>query len=241
MSGTLYLLPSPIGGPVSAALPPDVIEIARRVEHFLAENAKSARAFLKQLNHPTPMRELSIVEIGHTPRDADIAQWLGPLRNGADMAIVSEAGCPAIADPGATLVAAAHAQGLKVQPLIGPSSIILALMASGLNGQRFRFFGYLPIAAEQRLAAVLSLERQSRSGETQMFIETPYRNATLFEALLAGCAPNTRLAVAIDLTADDAFVQQHTVNEWRAMPLDARPPLVKRPAVFCLLAQQSVK
>lgn len=237
MSGTLYLLPTPIGGPVAASLPPEVVAIARRLLHFLVEDAKSARAFLKKLNHPTPLRDLSIVVIGHAPRDADIEQWLAPLREGVDVAIVSEAGCPAIADPGATLIAAAHRDGFNVQPLVGPSSIILALMASGLNGQRFRFVGYLPIAAEERLSAIQSLERQSASGETQIFIETPYRNATLFESLLASCAPSTRLALAIDLTADNAFIQQHTIAQWRALPFDARPILAKRPTVFCLLAR----
>lgn len=236
MSGTLYLLPSSIGGPVHAALPTEVIETARRLQHFLVENAKSARAFLKQLDHPTPMRELSIVEIGHAPREADIAQWLAPLHHGADVAIVSEAGCPAIADPGATLVAAAHRNGWRVQPLVGPSSIILALMACGLNGQRFRFIGYLPIAAEERAAAIRSLERESSNGETQVFIETPYRNVTLFDALLSNCAPTTRVALAVDLTGEHAFIEQRTVGQWRDHPMAARAALVKRPAVFCLLA-----
>lgn len=235
MSGTLYLLPSPIGGPLHAALPADVIETARRVQNFLVENAKSARAFLKQLDHPTPMRELSIVEIGHAPREPDIAHWLAPLHDGADIAIVSEAGCPAIADPGATLVAEAHRNGWKVQPLVGPSAIVLALMACGLNGQRFRFVGYLPIAADQRATAIRSLERESRSGETQIFIETPYRNMTLFDALLAECAASTRLALTVDVTGENALIEQRTVGEWRTRPAEPAT-LAKRPAVYCLLA-----
>ena len=177
MSGTLYLLPTPISsGSPHAALPPDVIKLAHRIEHFLVEDAKTARAFLKQLDHPKSVRDLTIIEIGHAPHDTDIAQWLAPLRDGVDIAVVSEAGCPAIADPGATLVAAAHRNGCKVQPLVGPSSIILALMASVLNGQRFRFVGYLPIAAAERAAAIHALEAESKGGETQIFIETPYRN-----------------------------------------------------------------
>jgi len=238
MSGILYLLPSPIGGPLAAALPPDVIAIARRIQHFLVENAKSARAFLKLLEHSTPMLELSIVEIGHAPRDEQIAGWLAPLQRGADMAIVSEAGCPAIADPGATLVATAHRNGWRVVPLVGPSAIVLALMAGGLNGQRFRFVGYLPIATDERATAVRALERESRTGETQVFIETPYRNVTLFDALLTHCAETTRLAVAAGLTSDGAFIGQHTVGEWRDRRTDTHGHLTKRPAVFSLLAMR---
>ena len=236
MSGTLYLLPAPIStGSLDAALPPDVIKIARGIEHFLVEDAKSARAFLKQLCHPKSLRELSIVEIGHAPREEDVAQWLAPLNDDVDVAVVSEAGCPAVADPGATLVAAAHRNGWRVQPLVGPSSIVLALMASGLNGQRFRFVGYLPIAAEQRVAAIRALENEAQ-GETQIFIETPYRNVALFDALLQYCRPATRLAVAVDLTGDAEFVGQRTVEDWRRLPVGERPMLARQPAVFCLLS-----
>ena len=237
MTGTLYLLPAPISeGLLRSALPLDVIERAHRIEYFLVENAKTARAFLKRLDHPKPLRALSIIEIGHTPRDADIEQWLAPLSAGFDIAIVSEAGCPAIADPGATLVAAAHRDGLKVQPLVGPSSILLALMASGLNGQRFRFVGYLPIDAEKRAVAIRALEAASRPGETQVFIETPYRNASLFGALLQHCQSTTRLAVAVALTGDGEFIQQQTIGEWRQSSADAHEAAAKQPAVFCLLA-----
>lgn len=237
MSGTLYLLPVPISdGSLNASLPSDVIQLARRVENFLVEDAKTARAFLKRLDHPKPLRELSLIEIGHAPPDADIATWLAPLGMGIDIAVLSEAGCPAIADPGATLVAAAHRGGWKVHPLVGPSSIVLALMASGLDGQRFRFVGYLPIAADERAVAIQALERESKRGETQLFIETPYRNAALFEALLLHCQPATRIAVAVDLTGDAESAQQCTVGEWRTRPADAWPAFAKRPAVFCLLA-----
>jgi 16S rRNA (cytidine1402-2'-O)-methyltransferase len=226
MSGTLYLLPTPIAeGPPSIVLPAGVIEVAHRVEYFLAEDAKTARAFLRLIAHPRALRELSIVEIGHQPPAAAIDQWLAPLATGADMAIVSEAGCPAIADPGATLVATAHRNGWKVQPLVG------------LNGQRFRFLGYLPIAHDDREAAVRALERESQIGETQIFIETPYRGAVLLDVLLMICRPTTRLAVAINLTGADESITQRTVAEWRAIPIDARPELSKRPAVFCLLAK----
>ena len=236
MNGTLYLLPTPIAqGSLNSALPPTVITLARRIEHFLVEDAKSARAFLKQLGHPKPLRELSIVEIGHAPADADLATWLAPLQAGADIALLSEAGCPAVADPGATLVAAAHRHGWAVQPLIGPSSIILALMASGLNGQRFRFVGYVPISSEERASTIRALESQSKD-ETQIFIETPYRNAALFDALLQHCRPTTRLAVAVDLTGDAEFIRQFTIDQWRTHRSTAHSALAKQPAVFCLQA-----
>lgn len=236
MSGTLYLLPTPISTAAPhAVLPATAMTLAHRIEHFLVEDAKSARAFLKEVNHPKPLRELSIVQIGHAPPDADIATWLAPLRAGSDIALLSEAGCPAVADPGATLVAAAHRDGWAVRPLVGPSSIMLALMASGLNGQHFRFVGYLPIAAEERASAIRALESKAKS-ETQIFIETPYRNVALFDALLQHCRPTTRLAVAVDLTGEREFVRQCTVEQWRAETSAARSSLAKRPAVFCLLA-----
>jgi 16S rRNA (cytidine1402-2'-O)-methyltransferase len=236
--GTLYLLPCPIAdGPIDASLPATVIERARRIEHFLAEDAKSARAFLKALGHPRPLRELKIVEIGHAPDPAAVESWLAPLVAGHDVAIVSEAGCPGVADPGGTIVAAAHARGLRVRPLVGPSSIVLALMAAGLDGQRFRFLGYLPVAADARVTALRALERESRTRrETQVFIETPYRSAALFEAALVACAPATRLAIAADLTAADELVAMRTVQQWRGTP--GRPALDRRPTVFCLLAAQ---
>jgi 16S rRNA (cytidine1402-2'-O)-methyltransferase len=235
MSATLYLLPCPIAaGTLDASLPAEVIATAHRLEHFLAENAKTARAFLKEIGHPRPIRELVIDEIGHAPRAADIDAWLAPVVAGRDAAIVSEAGCPAVADPGATIVAAAHARGIRVRPLVGPSSILLALMAAGLEGQRFRFHGYLPVPAEQRTAALKTLERESRArSETQVFIETPYRSASLFDAVLASCAPATRVAVAVDLTGAREFVGMRTVQRWKE---GATPELQRQPAVFCLLA-----
>lgn len=237
MTGALYLLPTPIAdGPLDGVLPAAVITTAHRIDHYLAENAKSARAFLKLAGHPRPLRELSIIEIGHAPKLDEVDAWLAPLAAGHDIALVSEAGCPAIADPGATLVAAAHARGWRVQPLVGPSAILLALMASGLDGQRFRFHGYLPIAKDERSARLQLIERESRGGETQVFIETPYRGEALFDAILQSCAATTRVALAIDLTGASECVVMRTVEAWRKVPAGARPLLQKRTAVFCLLA-----
>lgn len=238
MSGALVLLPTPIAtAPASAVLPAEVIDTARRIEHFLAENAKSARAFLKLIGHPRPLRELAIVEIGHRPDPGSIDEWLQPLQMGHDVAIVAEAGCPAVADPGASIVAAAHAAGLTVRPLVGPSSILLALMASGCEGQRFRFHGYLSVDATQRTTQIRALEQESRArDETQIFIETPYRAAALFAALLAACRPTTRIAVAEGLTGPHETTRTRAVRDWRQVPAGEAPPFAE-PAVFCLLAR----
>lgn len=235
MSGTLYLLPCPIAaGSLQASLPAEVIATARRLEHFLVEDAKTARAFLKELGHPKPIRDLAIDEIGHAPAAESIGAWLAPVVAGRDAAIVSEAGCPSIADPGGTIVAAAHARGIRVRPLVGPSSILLALMAAGLDGQRFRFHGYLPVASEERTASLKALEREAKArAETQVFIETPYRSASMFDAVLAACAPSTRVAIAVDLTGPGEFVGMRTAQQWKSV---ARPSLQRQPAVFLLLA-----
>ncbi|HSQ11051.1 MAG TPA: SAM-dependent methyltransferase [Burkholderiaceae bacterium] len=231
---TLYLLPCAIAeGSELSVLPAQVIAIAQRLTYFLAENAKSARAFLKAIGHPQPLRELQIIEIGHAPPAADIPAWLEPLIAGLDGALVSEAGCPAVADPGAEIVAAAHQRGLRVQPLVGPSSLLLALMASGLNGQQFRFHGYLPVPAGDRTRRLVALERDSRAGGTQLFIETPYRSPAMFDAIMTSCAPATRLSIAIDLTGPSEFVQTRTIAEWKRTH---RPPVERRPTVFLLLA-----
>lgn len=235
--GTLVLLPNRIAdGPPESSLPAGTLELARRLRHFRAENAKSARAFLKAIGHPVPLAELDIKEIGHAPAADRLAAWLAPLAAGADVAVVSESGCPGVADPGASLVAAAHALGARVRPLVGPSSLLLALMASGLEGQRFRFVGYVPVEADRQASALRALERDSAHGETQIFIETPYRNRRLFDALLTHCAPRTRLAVAVDLTGPDEFVAMHRIADWRARAASDAPPFERKPAVFCLLA-----
>lgn len=246
MTGRLYLLPSPLTddpanehgtGIATQILPPATLAVAHRLQYFLAENAKSARAFLKAAGHPTPLQSLRIVEIGHRPARDAIDAWLAPLRGGEDAAIVSEAGCPGVADPGADIVARAHAIGLIVQPLVGPSALLLALMASGLNGQAFRFVGYLPQEPAALAARVRELERASRSGETQLWIETPYRNDRMLDTLLATCAPDTRLSIATDLTAAAESVRMRRIGDWKARCADGdRPQLNRRPTVFALLA-----
>jgi len=221
----LYAIPTPLGGAPQDALPAPALATLRGLRDFVVEDAKSARAFLGAAG--MPVRELSIVAIDE---ERDL---LSPLRAGRPLGLLSEAGCPAIADPGASLVEAAQREGFRVVPLIGPSSITLALMASGLEGQRFAFCGYLPRDAAERAQRIKQLEQRSRrERETEIFIETPYRNEALFSALLEGCAPATRLCVAADLTLGTESIRTRTIAEWRR----AHGAIGKRPAVFLLLA-----
>jgi 16S rRNA (cytidine1402-2'-O)-methyltransferase len=228
MTATVYLIPAPLGAPAIETLPPATAQAVRQLRHFAVENAKTARAFLSALGMPCTMRELDIREIGE-----QAAALLAPLREGHSLGVISEAGCPAVADPGADLVAAAHREGFRVVPLAGASAILLALMASGLEGQRFAFCGYLPRDKGERAERIRALERRSRTErETQVFIETPYRNDALLEALLEACDGATRLCVAADLTLPTEQIATRTVAQWRG----ARATLGKRPAVFLLQA-----
>ncbi len=221
----LYAIPAPLGGAPADALPASAIQTVRSLRDFAVENAKSARAFLGALG--MPVRELNIFEIE--------ADSLKPLREGRPLGLLSEAGCPAIADPGAAVVEAAHREGFRVVPLVGPSSITLALMASGLEGQRFAFCGYLPREHADRKRKILDLERRSaRENQTEIFIETPYRNEVLLQALLDTCQPGTRLCVAADLTLPRESISTKSVAQWRKAPAG----IGKRPAVFLLLAQR---
>jgi 16S rRNA (cytidine1402-2'-O)-methyltransferase len=204
------------------------------LRYFVAENAKSARAFLKSLPCESPLQQIDIQELNeHTPRD-QLPQLLAPLLAGRDVGLISEAGCPAVADPGAALVALAHQAGVPVAPLVGPSSLLLALMGSGLSGQNFAFHGYLPVKDDQRNKRILELESDSRrAGRTQLFIETPYRNRRLFESLLAACSPQTRIGIATDLTLPGQRIMTMPCSDWKRREL---PDIDKRPTVFLLSA-----
>jgi 16S rRNA (cytidine1402-2'-O)-methyltransferase len=221
----LYAIPTPLGASPEEALPGPALDKIRSIKDFVVENAKSARAFLGALG--MPVRELNITLIGENPDP------LAPLREKRPLGLLSEAGCPAIADPGAAVVEAAHREGFRVVPLVGPSSIVLALMASGLEGQRFAFCGYLPREDAQRKRRIRELEERSRKeNETEIFIETPYRNDVLLAALLACCSGQTRLCVAADLTLPGESIKTKAIAEWRR----AKTTLGRRPAVFLLLA-----
>jgi 16S rRNA (cytidine1402-2'-O)-methyltransferase len=240
--GVLFLIPAAISDPkgtdsgalVAATLPPATLEAITKLRMFAVEHAKSARAFLKSAGSPFPMQSIDITEIGHAPDVAMVRPLIEALKAGSDVGLLSESGCPAVADPGALLVRLAHESGIRVVPLVGPSSLLLAVMASGLDGQRFAFCGYLPVKPDERASAIRELEVRSRRGaETQIAIETPYRNAALFTALLGALQPGTRLTVAIDLTMPTETILMKRVAEWRkTLP----PALDRRQAVFLFLA-----
>jgi 16S rRNA (cytidine1402-2'-O)-methyltransferase len=224
----LYAIPTPLGGAPQAVLPSSVLDTVQGLRDFAVENAKSARAFLSELSMPVALREIRIQEIRERPETL-----LQPLREGRALGLLSEAGCPAIADPGAALVEAAHREGFRVVPLVGPSSLVLALMASGLEGQRFAFCGYLPRDPAGRARRIKQLEaRSNQELETEIFIETPYRSDALLAALLESCHAQTRLCVAVDLTLPTESISTRDVAQWRK----SRTAIGRRPAVFLLLA-----
>lgn len=235
MSGTLYLIPSALGDtPWSNYLPESTRNTVCRLSRFIAENAKTTRGELKRLEHPTPMREIAIDQLPEHLPPAEIDRLLSPLLAGQDVGLMSEAGCPGVADPGALLVRRAHELKIAVRPLVGPSSLLLALMASGLEGQRFAFHGYLPARDPERSRRIAELEKESqRFDQTQLFIEAPYRNTALFQALLATCRPDTRVCIATDLSLATESVETRLVADWRkALP----PEIDRRPTVFLLLS-----
>ena len=230
--GRVFLVPNLLGVvPPEDVLPLRTIQIARSLANWLVESPKPARAFLKSLAPERPIAELSITPIGDAP-DADAL--LAPALRGEHVGVLSDAGCPGVADPGATIVAAAHARGLPVVPLVGPSSLLLALMAAGMNGQRFAFHGYLPAKPDQRAAALRRLEAESRAQRcTQLFIETPYRNVALLTTIVQALSPATRVCVAVDLTLPTESVATRPVREWQRIDF---APYTKRPAIFLIQA-----
>lgn len=245
MPGTLYLIPNTLGATeaLSHVIPEHVQATTASLDYFVAENAKTARAFLKQVgaSHPLckTLQEIQIAELNvNTPAQA-LAGLLAPLLAGRDAGLVSEAGVPAVADPGADLVRLAHQHGIPVRPLVGPSSLLLAVMASGLNGQSFAFNGYLPTDAAQRTKRIQELEKRSRAEkQTQLFIETPYRNAAMLEALVAACQPGTLICVATDLSLPSETIRTMTGAKWKSQLADGKAPdFHKKPTVFLLLGQ----
>jgi len=234
--GTLFLIPSTLGDtPPRLVLPQHVIDVARKLSHFVVEQPKSARQFLSALEPEQPVQSLHFATLnGHTEEN-ELSNLLAPLLAGHDVGIISEAGCPGIADPGAALVYLAHRNGIRVVPLVGPSSVLLALMASGLNGQCFAFHGYLPIAEAERNKAIATLEAESiKRNQTQLFIETPYRNDRMFSALLSRCRPETLLCVATDITLPGEQILTLPIARWGLQPV---PLLSKRPSLFLLLGK----
>jgi 16S rRNA (cytidine1402-2'-O)-methyltransferase len=243
MNGTLYLIPNALGpGALDEVLPASVRQTTAQLDYFIAENAKTARAFLKLVSttHPLgkPLQEIEIRELNINTAASELPSLLAPLLAGRHAGLVSEAGVPAVADPGADLVRLAHQKNIAVKPLVGPSSILLALMASGLNGQSFAFQGYLPTDSGQRSNRLRQLEQRSRQEkQTQIFIETPYRNEAMLEAITNHCTSSTLLTVATDLTLATETIRTQPVQIWKNEITAGRfPDFKKKPTVFLLLA-----
>lgn len=233
--GCLYLLPVGLGPADPATThPADLLWRFDTLDYFIVERAKTARAELKRLGYRRPIQTAEIHELPEHLDTPTLDALLTPIQAGRDGGLLSEAGCPAVADPGALIVRRAHELGLRVRPQVGPSSLLLALMASGLNGQSFAFHGYLPQKPEERVQAIRQLERESaRLQRTQLFIETPYRNTAMLASLLETCAATTLVCVARGLTGPNEWIATHTVATWRETPL---PDLDRQPTVFLLLA-----
>ena len=236
MYGTLYLIPCPISAETEPwdVLPAANSEVIDRLDYFIVENTRSARRFLSRAGVARPIDTLEFRELNehNTAFEREVEALVEPLLTGRSAGVISEAGVPGVADPGAAVVAVCHRKGIRVVPLVGPSSILLALMASGLNGQSFAFNGYLPVKPPERARAIRALERRALTErQSQLFIEAPYRNDKLFTQLIEVCAPETKLTVAVDLTAPTELIRTRTVAEWRRVKA---PEWNKRPAIFIL-------
>ena len=232
--GKLYLIPTPLGENSLHTIPAYVIEQIHRLEVFIAERARTARRFIKTTHPPRPINELQFFELNKHTNKKEIQTYLQTISEGKDIGLLSEAGCPGVADPGAVIVQMAHRKGIEVVPLVGPSSILLGLMASGMNGQSFCFQGYLPQKKPDLAKALKRLEQLSgKSRQTQIFIETPYRNNGLIEQALTSLAPSTRFCIAADISLPTQFIVTKTIEQWRKAKI---PNLHKRPAIFLIQA-----
>ena len=233
--GTLFLIPTPISeAPMHFVIPEGNKEQLAHIKHFLVEKEKPARAALKKLNLKNAIQDLRLYNIGKYSESNDFESYFEPLFRGEDMGLLSDAGCPGIADPGSELVKLAHQFNIRVLPLVGPSSIFLALMASGLNGQNFAFHGYLPVKDKERGKKLRDLEQFSnKTKQTQMFIETPYRNEQMLEALKKTLRADTKLCLAVDTTGNSEYIKTLTIAEWKAYP---HAPIHKKPCVFLFQA-----
>jgi len=230
--GKLYLIPTPLGENAVHTIPNYVIKRLHKIDVFIAERAKTARAFIKTTKPVKPFSELEFFELNKRTQDSEIPSFLKACAEGKDIGLLSEAGCPGVADPGAVVVKLAHEQGIEVVPLVGPSSILLALMASGMNGQSFAFLGYLPVKKGELDKALKRLEQNAqRFKQTQIFIETPYRNGNLVETALKYLSPQTQFCVAADISLETEYIKSQSISKWRK---DTIPDLHKRPAIFLI-------
>ncbi|WP_430809595.1 MULTISPECIES: SAM-dependent methyltransferase [unclassified Carboxylicivirga] len=233
MKGKLYLIPNTLGeSPIERNLSTDTIDLIRSVKYFVVENIRSARRFLKKVDKAIDIDELQFFVLDKHTNPNDIPGFLNPLFDGHNLGLLSEAGCPGVADPGADVVYLAHTKNVQVIPLVGPSSILLSVMASGLNGQSFAFNGYIPLKKGEVGKHIKHLEERSiREKQTQLFIEAPYRNTKLLQELVNACRPQTRLCIACDITLDSEYIQTKTIAQWKGK----LPDINKRPAIFLLL------
>lgn len=231
--GTLYFIPVTMGADnIHQVLPQDVISLTQNIDEFIVENEKTARHFLSTIKHKKPIREIAFKTLNKRTEDKSLRALLSSLMKGQNVGLMSEAGCPGIADPGAKLAALAHQKGIRVAPLVGPSAILMSLMASGLNGQCFTFLGYLPIEKVDRIKQLKRIEQNSKKDHaTQIFIETPYRNQQMLDNILQHCSPQTKLCVACNISLVDELIVTKSVQEWKRSTL---PDLHKRPTVFLL-------
>lgn len=232
MKGTIYLIPNTLGeSPIDYNLPNENVRIINEIQHFIVEDIRTARRFLKKVNKEIDIDKLTFFVLDKHTQAMDVPSFLNPALNGSDMGVLSEAGVPGVADPGADVVAIAHQKNLRVVPLIGPSSILLSLMASGMNGQSFAFNGYLPAGKGENIKVIKQLEDRSiREKQTQIFIETPFRNQKLLQDLLFVLRPSTRLCIAADITLASEFIVTKTVAQWQ----QKQPDLNKRPTIFLI-------
>lgn len=234
MNGTLYLIPVTLGEESNSVevLPSGTLSILRNLKEFIVENEKSARAFLKSAGTTIAMPDLILHPIGKHISPVQMNSYLNNAKKGAVIGLLSEAGCPGVADPGAQIVSMAHKGGIKVIPLVGPSSVLLALMASGMNGQDFHFHGYIPIDKADRFDFLKHIERETKKyGTTHFFIETPFRNNHMLEDLLKALDNGTKLCIACDINLPKEFIRTSTIGDWK---INAAPDLHKRPAVFLI-------
>jgi 16S rRNA (cytidine1402-2'-O)-methyltransferase len=231
-SSVVYLIPSVLETNATQTIPAYVLNAVKECQVFFVENERTARRFLKSIWKEMVIDNYRWFEI-QKQESAAVNEMIACIKEGNTIGIISEAGCPGVADPGQVLIDTAHRHGAKVHPLVGPNSILLALMASGLNGQQFQFVGYLPIDNSQRAKSIRQLEEESlKKNCTQLFIETPYRNNQLIETLIKTCRPNTRLCIAANITGKNEFIKTKTISEWNKQ----LPDLHKQPAIFCILA-----
>lgn len=228
----LFLIPNVLSeGDWQNVLPAQIHPVLTNTKHFIVENIRTARRFMKQVNREIDIDECTFYELNKRTKSSDLPAFLKPIEKGFDIGVISEAGCPGVADPGADVVQIAHRKGFQVVPLVGPSSILLALMASGLNGQHFAFIGYLPVKPNERIREIASIEKRIRSQkQTQIFIETPYRNNQLIGDLLKTCSPHTWLCIAANITGENEYIVTKTISEWKK----GVPDFHKQPVIFLL-------